>query len=229
MQKSRISTSDPHKSEDINLQDSRCAERFHGFIIKKKKKNRKKNPAAARNSSVEYRKCSPCQSSLLLLIRKDARKSWRIGHLRWPNTRFKFAQRAIYFSVKCIPHPRVFVKVLHGIAVKRCRGPKDTASIRHRGGCKKKQRPRTGFRVLLDRARCPIANSSHLFGPPALPRRPSWPESYQTDIPESPMLIPITWNSFRERNFKTAGQSHRRFGDFIATASIIVSPQQRVP
>lgn len=138
--------------------------RFHGFT---KEIGKKKNPVAVRNNRLNIKSVRRTKGSSKLLIRNEGIPQARAFTLT-KHRRFKFAQRATYFSVKCIPHPRLFVKVLHGIAVKRCRGPKDTTSIRHRGGCKKKQRARTGFRVLLDRARCPIANSSHLFGPPAL-------------------------------------------------------------
>lgn len=83
---------------------------------------------------------------------------------------FKFARRAtcvlfpLFFpSGKCIPH-WTLVKVLHGIAAKRDRGPKDTGRTSGSGGCKKKQKTEAGLPEYYWTERgCPIANSSHLF------------------------------------------------------------------
>lgn len=126
------------------------------------------------------------------VIHKETEEnSWRIGHLSNMSDLNSRDEQHIFFA-ECIPH-RVFVKVLHGIAVKRCRKRKDTASIQHPGGdAKKKQRGRTGFRVLLDRARCPIANSSHLFILSAVRGCSASdldPKVTKLIYPDSPMLI----------------------------------------
>lgn len=79
---------------------------------KKNRRERKKS-----KDLVEFTERSPHEDSSTLLIREGIPEDRAFTLTAYG--RFKFAQRAAtYFFVKCIPHPRAFVKVLHGIAVK---------------------------------------------------------------------------------------------------------------
>lgn len=134
--------------------------------------------------------------------------SWRIGHLSNTSDLNSRDARHIFFA-ECIPH-RVFVKVLHGIAVKRCRKRKDTASIQHPGGdVKRNKGDGRAFEYYWTEpdVRLPIVRICSSCLPSADARRPiltrKLPNWYTRILL---CWYPITWNFFRERNFKTTGQ-----------------------